>query len=166
MQSHPVTPRCVVRAPHALCTPLTALLAVLALLLPALAMAQERGYVGVGVRNPGTAEAEALGWEQTRGCYVVSILEDAPAGKAGVLVADIIVSVDGIEMDRIEDFVTAISSSSPGESVRLRVLRAKKERSITMLLGTRPASQPMPKTCSKYVPTLGRSIEVDCPDEG
>ena len=133
-------------------------------MLPNVALAQQKGYVGLEVRNLETAEADALGWEQPRGALIVSILEDSPAVSSGVLAGDIIVSVDGTEMDGIEDFVSAISSKAPGARVGLRLLRKGRERRVTLVLGVRPKSQPLPETCAKFMPNLGRSIEVACPE--
>lgn len=133
-------------------------------LLPAAALAQGKGYVGLEVRDIEQAEADTLGWEAPRGAFVVSLMEDGPAGEAGVVVGDIIVSVDGSEIEGMQAFVDSISAKSPGASVRLRLLRAGKERRVTTVLATRPASQPLPEKCAKFMPALGRSIEVTCPD--
>ena len=142
----------------------TGLFAALASLMPASSLAGEKGYVGLEVRDLEQAEAETLGWEAPRGVFVVTLFEDGPALEAGVAAGDIIVSVDGSEVDGIEAFVDVISGNAPGTSVRLRLLRERKERRVTLILGTRPASDSLPEKCARFMPTLGRSIEVPCRD--
>lgn len=145
-------------------TPLSAFVVALAFLASAVAIADERGYAGLEIRDIEQAEADALGWEAPRGAFVVALFEDGPALNAGVQAGDIVVSVDGTEVEGIEAFIDTISGHAPGARITLRLLREGKERRVTMVLAVRPASQPLPEKCAKFMPALGRSIEVACPD--
>lgn len=144
----------------------SALFVVVSLLVPSVIAAGERGYAGLEIRDLLATEAEALGWEAPRGAFVETLLEDGPALDAGVQAGDIIVSVDGMEMESSDAVVDAMVSHLPGARVNLRLLRDGKERRLTMELRARPTHHTLPEKCAKFVPAVGRSIEVPCPNAG
>ena len=111
-----------------------------ALLVGGVAWAQEpKGFLGVELKAITKEEAEKLGWELPRGARVVKPREDGPAAKAGIVAEDVIVSLDGQEVESLERFMAAIGAKTAGAQVRLRLLRSGKERSVTVTLGERPA---------------------------
>ena len=81
-------------------------LVIAALLIGGAAWAQEpRGYIGADLQDITKEEAEALGWETPRGAKVVKPREGGPAAKAGVLAGDVIVLLDGQEVENMKGFV-------------------------------------------------------------
>ncbi len=77
------------------------LLAVLAaLLIASAAWAQQpKSWLGVDVRDVTKDEATQLGWEAPRGVKVMSPRANGPAARAGILAQDVIISVDGREVE-------------------------------------------------------------------
>jgi serine protease Do len=145
------------------------LLVALAMLMPGGAAAQDKGFLGLNIRDLEKAESEALGWEGPRGAMVSEADPALPAGAAGVLVGDVVVSVDGTELENARSLAAMVSAKAPGAEVSLRVLREGKERRIKVVLGTRPASldqEPDGKKCSKYMPSVGKTVEVPCGPDG
>lgn len=63
-----------------------------------------------------------------------AILEDSPASKAGLQENDVILTVDGVEVNQETTLAEIISSKSPGQVVNLTILRDGQERDITVTL--------------------------------
>lgn len=57
----------------------------------------------------------------TKGIYISNIDENGPAAKAGLKVGNIIVSVDGNEVNTMAQFRTYIYTKRPGETVSVRI---------------------------------------------
>jgi WD40 repeat protein len=115
------------------------LLCVFAAAMGGAVVAQEnRGFLGIQLQDITKEEAAKLGWEAPRGIKVGKPDEDGPAAAAGILADDIILSIDGREVEGREGFVTSIGERGAGSQVRLRVLRGGRERTVAVTLGWRP----------------------------
>lgn len=165
--SHPISMRLVAAAAASVCAAVAIALVVLA--SGSAAFAQDKGYLGIKIRNLEKAEADTLGWEEPRGAWVQEVSAGQPAESAGVVVGDVIVSVDGTEMQNAEAVAAAIASRPPGTELALRLLRTGKERRVKVVLAVRPTEldrKPDGAKCSKYMPSIGKSVEVPCAPEG
>jgi S1-C subfamily serine protease len=60
------------------------------------------GWRGEELENVTREEADALGWEAPRGVKVVNAAPGGPAETAGLLPGDIIVSLNGLEIENAE----------------------------------------------------------------
>jgi serine protease Do len=100
-----------------------------------------RGWIGVQIQ-PVTAEiAESLGLKTQAGALVADPQADGPAAKAGIESGDVITSVNGVTVKDARDLAKKIGAQTPGESVKLGVVRKGAERSVTVTLGTIPDDQ-------------------------
>lgn len=98
-----------------------------------------RGYLGIAVQPvafPETAKNSA-GLERNRGLLVITVSEGGPAEKAGVLLGDIIVAVDGVAVAHAADLQSALDPEKVGTAVSLRVLRAGKLQDASVTIGER-----------------------------
>jgi len=68
------------------------------------------------------------------------IRPDSPAAAAGLKDGDIIVAVDGTAIDADSPLDDVLTQFAPGRTVALEVLRSGQKQTITLTLGTRPAS--------------------------
>jgi serine protease Do len=100
-----------------------------------------RGWLGVQIQPVSEDVAVALGLEATKGVMISSVLEDTPARQAGLEKGDIVLSVDGQEVETPRDLTRMIASESPGQSVTLNVLRKGQAQDLSVKLGNR-AEQP------------------------
>lgn len=100
-----------------------------------------RGWLGVSIQNVTEDIAEALGLEETRGAIVSSIVADSPAAEAGFEREDIVLEINGEEVDGSRDLTRRVGAFSAGEEVRFRVLRDGRERTLRVTLGERPSEQ-------------------------
>ena len=96
-----------------------------------------RGYLGVQIKDVDAVYAKAAGLDKTKGVWVESVTKDAAGDKAGVEDGDIVLSVDGKEVNTVQALQTAIASKHPGEIVALQIWRNKKEIAKKVTLGSR-----------------------------
>jgi WD40 repeat protein len=129
---------------------------VLLLLVGSVASAQEtpKGFLDIELKDITKEEAEALSWEAPRGVKVVKPREGGPAAGAGILPDDVIISIDGVEVENMQRFIGTIGDRGPGAQVRLRVLRSGKEHALSVTLGQRPPELMPPVAVKSDLPML------------
>ena len=88
---------------------------------------RENGAVsglGITAQNLTSQLAQQLGYSQElTGIVVTDVTPGGLADRAGIRVRDVIVSVDGRDVARVEDFRAATENADLDRGVRLRVLR-------------------------------------------
>jgi WD40 repeat protein len=115
------------------------LLALCALLIAGAVAAQERqGWLGAGLDDVTRQEADKLGWESPRGAKITDLAKGSPAAAAGLELGDVIATFDGIEVENSNALAAAVMAKGAGALTKLRVMRAGKERTVTVALGARP----------------------------
>ena len=82
--------------------------------------------------------ASALGAKATSGALVTDVVPDGPAAKAGLQKEDVIVGMNGKDMDG-RSLRVAVGSIAPGTTIQLKVLRGGAERQFSVTLDTAPA---------------------------
>lgn len=122
----------------------TAVLAIVlaGLLLVGLSLAQKstqvkkQGWLGVYLQEltPELKESMDL-QESTEGVLVNGVVEDSPAGKAGVEEGDVIISFDGKKTDSIDRLTSLVKRTSPGTEVEIKVIRDGEEESLNLTIG-------------------------------
>ncbi|MGH7638972.1 MAG: Do family serine endopeptidase, partial [Gemmatimonadaceae bacterium] len=84
----------------------------------------ERAALGISVRDAGPNDAEYVGLPSARGVLVQDFSdESSPAKRAGLLAGDVIIAVDGEEVDYVAQLQERIAFRKPGETVALEVAR-------------------------------------------
>ncbi|MBP3877835.1 MAG: PDZ domain-containing protein [Lachnospiraceae bacterium] len=104
-----------------------------------LILERKTGYAGISGRDVTAGISKATGIPE--GVYVVETGPDSPAVRAGITEGDIITEVNGLpvaDMNRISEMIAA---SSPGDSMKVRVLREGADgyasRTFTITIGER-----------------------------
>ena len=97
-----------------------------------------RGWLGVQVQAVTADIADSLGMKQARGAIVDNPQDNSPAAKAGIQAGDVITAVNGTPVKDSRDLARNISMMSPGNSVKLDVLRNGEAKSMTLTLGEMP----------------------------
>lgn len=113
--------------------------------------------------TPDLANAMNLTSNQ-RGALVIDVAPGSPAEKAGLqgsarqttingqqvnMGGDVITAIDGQPVKQFDDLIAYLADSTAvGQTVTLTVLRQGKEQTISLTLGTRPASTPQPAQSS------------------
>ena len=99
----------------------------------------ERGWLGVVIQSISPEIAESLKLKNTDGALVSEILDGSPALKSGLKRRDIIISVDGKKIKKMEELPRIIGSLKPKTKVILSVLRDGKKFKIDVILGSIPS---------------------------
>ena len=90
----------------------------------------KRAYLGVQ-----TSDAET-----GTGAVVESVVPGGPADGAGLQAGDVVLKVAGDAVKESSDVAASVSERKPGAAVTLSVRRGDAERTLTVTLGTRPAT--------------------------
>ncbi|MCL4791017.1 MAG: Do family serine endopeptidase [Gammaproteobacteria bacterium] len=95
----------------------------------------KRGLLGVSISDFNEDSAKAFGIEGTaEGALVQEVVSGSAAETAGIMVGDVIVSVDGQRIKSASDLRNTIGLKRSGESVRVDVIRDGKRRQFTTVL--------------------------------
>jgi len=102
-----------------------------------------RGYLGLAsqpVRLPeGLRQGLNLGSDF--GLVIVNVEPDGPADRAGVLLGDILVALDGAPVSEPADVLAALGPDRVGRPIAARLLRAGQPTEVTITVGSRPAGR-------------------------
>ena len=102
---------------------------------------QKGGYLGVQVQDITDALKEARELSTDEGALVNRVEEDSPADEAGIRRGDVIVSLNGKNIDDSGELIDAVRSLKPGKDVDVIVLRGDERKKISVELGERPKNQ-------------------------
>jgi serine protease DegQ len=99
-----------------------------------------RGYLGLAmqpVRLPEPLRAQ-LGLTSDVGLIVVTVQPDGPAARAGVLLGDVLVALDGTPVSDLEDVQGRLGSERIGTVVTVGVVRAGGRAEVRITVGEQP----------------------------
>ena len=96
-----------------------------------------RGFLGIGIKPVDAVTAKAAGLDKAKGVWVDNVTKGAAGDKAGIEYGDIILSVDGKEVNSPQSLQTVIASRHPGEDVAIQIWRDKKVIEKKAILGSR-----------------------------
>jgi S1-C subfamily serine protease len=99
-----------------------------------------RAYLGVGTQPVALPEAlrVGLGLAQPTAVIAVNVRPDSPAGAAGLIIGDIIVSIGSEAIAEPEDLVAALRPERVGQAVAVRIVRGGEPREVRVTIGERP----------------------------
>jgi len=122
----------------------------------------EVAFLGVGTTEIPAPLAEHLNMKAEDGVLVNSLQPDGPAGKAGIVVNDIITRIAGQRVGSTLEVGEKVRSHKPGETIRLDVIHKGKPTSLDVALGTRPQTlENMPDLLApEGVPQVGAPEEM------
>jgi serine protease Do len=94
----------------------------------------QRGILGVALSEVTAGKAEAYGLDRPKGVLISNVMSGTPAEKSGLKPDDIILSVDGQDVNRPNQLQSLIGRKRPNDSVKLDLFRRGKKLSITATL--------------------------------
>ena len=97
-----------------------------------------RGWLGVSIIPVTTDVAKSYRLKDAKGAAVVDVNPGSPAEKAGLKPEDVVINVDGREVNDNGDLSRYVASKAPGTNVKLQVVRNGSDKSINVTLGTFP----------------------------
>ncbi len=97
-----------------------------------------RGYLGFIPRQLSAELAQDLGLAVRDGVMVKQVIEGSPAFEAGLRSFDVILSLNGERVERVNRLLQRIARLKPGEEVTLRVARGAREVDLQLTTAERP----------------------------
>ncbi|MFZ5670870.1 MAG: trypsin-like peptidase domain-containing protein [Pseudomonadota bacterium] len=113
-----------------------------------------RGYIGAQIQNFTPEMGQALGLGDFKAAVVKVVTPGGPAAKAGLMVDDIVLSVNGVKVESSTALTREVARGRAGEVLRLEIIRDGRKRFIDVRSGVRPSRQ-----------ELAASTGADRPDE-
>ncbi len=109
-----------------------------------------RGYIGVGIREVDAAMSKAIGLDKPKGIMIERILEDGAAASEDIESGDVILKVDGREVNKPNQLQSYVATKRADTEVELTLYRdgdeitrtvtlqaRKKNKDDTLLVGTK-----------------------------
>ncbi len=97
-----------------------------------------RGDIGATIQNYTRDMAEAQGLGDQRGAIVSDTVPGGPSAKAGLQAGDIIISVNGVDVDTSSELTREVAKATAGDVLRLQVIRDGSRRTVEVRSGVRP----------------------------
>ncbi len=89
-----------------------------------------RGRIGVQIQDVNQALANSFGLPKPQGALISGVEPGSPAEKAGLKSGDVVLGVNGKEINQLSELAGAIAATRPGNNARLQVWREGKSRDI------------------------------------
>ncbi|MES2819852.1 MAG: DegQ family serine endoprotease [Pseudomonadota bacterium] len=97
-----------------------------------------RGWLGVVIQEVNKDLAESFGLERPAGALVAQVLEGGPADEGGLLVGDVILSLDGKSIIMSADLPHLVGGLKPGSTASLEVVRDGSRKNLKLTIGALP----------------------------
>jgi serine protease Do len=107
-----------------------------------------RGQLGVHIQEVTQELAHSFGLDKPRGALVVNVAPNSPGARGGLQVGDIILKLDGHDVEDSKDLPMMIGAMQPGSKTKLTIWRKGKEQVVEVTLGelsNDAAPQPAPE---------------------
>jgi S1-C subfamily serine protease len=99
-----------------------------------------RGYLGVGLQPIRLPEnlRQALNRKEKTATIVLEVQPEGPAHKAGVVIGDILIGLNGVAVQRLEDVQAHLHGEQIGKTVKAEFLRGGERREAGIVIRERP----------------------------
>ncbi|MDX1641442.1 MAG: Do family serine endopeptidase [Balneolaceae bacterium] len=95
-----------------------------------------RGYLGIQFGGEvDNTMARALGLDNARGIVIGEVMPDGPANQAGLQEGDVILTLNGEDVEGWANFRTKIGTRKPGDEITLGIFRDGERMSLDVELG-------------------------------
>ncbi len=97
-----------------------------------------RPWLGAKLQAVTADIADSMGLKRPTGALIANVAPNSPAARAGLKAGDLIVSVDGQDVEDPNAFDYRFATKQLGGNARLGVLRAGREQAVTVALQSAP----------------------------
>jgi serine protease Do len=119
-----------------------------------------QGYLGVGLSDVDNDRAAALKLKDAHGAEIITVDQDAPAGKAGLKVHDVVVQMNGQRIEGVEQLRRMLRETPPGRVVALVALREGQPVNLTVKLADRATIATLPEEDLNFPAPPDSGVEV------
>ena len=95
----------------------------------------ERGWLGVAVQDQPAANGAKA---RNTGVLISAVERTGPAGKAGLVSGDVVLTINGAPVDSAHELIKAVSATPPGNAVKLSLRRRGQTIEVSVTVGRRP----------------------------
>jgi len=125
-----------------------------------------RGKLGVVIQPVNQDLADSFGLPRPEGALVSSVEEGGPAARAGIESGDVILKLNGKDVNTSEELPAEIAELAPGTSVNLEVWRKHGTRNVDVKLGSMQESRTASNNNHQHEGgKLGLAVHPLTPDE-
>ncbi len=97
----------------------------------------KRGYLGISSQLVQLPTAQRAGRTQEDGLLIVKVDENSPAQKGGMLVGDILITLDGRTIRDSEDLHILLSGERVGKAIPIEIIRGNAVQILQVTIGQR-----------------------------
>ena len=97
----------------------------------------KRGYLGISSQLVQLPEAQRAGKTQEHGLLIVQVDENSPAQKGGLILGDILITLDGLALKDAEDLRALLTGDRVDKTIPLEVIRGGKLQTLQVTIGQR-----------------------------
>ncbi|GAC1406196.1 MAG: trypsin-like peptidase domain-containing protein [Ktedonobacteraceae bacterium] len=97
----------------------------------------KRGYLGISSQLVHVPTGQRVGREQEHGLLIVKVEENSPAQRSGIMIGDILVSLDGHATKDSENLQTVLVGDRIGKTIPAEVIRGNAIQTLQITVGQR-----------------------------
>ena len=122
-----------------------------------------RGYLGVYIDKVGPVDAKGVGLERPMGVLVTSLQKGRAADQAGIVAGDVILKVNGNEVNQPNELQAKVGTFNPGDEIEIEIWRDEKKLVMQIVLQNKDgeiqlSSHIKPEKTHKDMPELGLNL--------
>ena len=95
----------------------------------------ERGYLGIGLTDVPNDSGQSVA------AGITDVVARGPGARAGLRPGDVILQVNGQQVENARDVIKAVTATAPGKSLRLVLRRQSREQTTDVTVGRRPVNK-------------------------
>jgi len=96
-----------------------------------------RGYLGILSQPVRLPDGQRLGVTQRGGLLVVGVEDGSPAGRGGIIIGDILATLDGQPVEDTEDLLALLTDERVGREAQIQVVRGGELQTLQVTVGER-----------------------------
>ncbi len=97
----------------------------------------QRGLLGVQINNINSTFARENNLEVNEGAYVAGVQPNSAAAEAGIQTGDVIVEIDGVDVDNTAELIGYVGGKRPGDNINVTLNRKGREITLDAVLKNR-----------------------------
>jgi S1-C subfamily serine protease len=97
----------------------------------------KRGYLGILSQPVQLPDGQRLGLTQRGGLLVVGVEDGSPADRGGLIIGDILATLDGQPIEDTEDLLVLLAGERVGREVTVKVVRGGEMQELQVTVGER-----------------------------
>ncbi len=101
----------------------------------------QRGYIGALIEDLTDELANSWGLAGKKGAVIASVVPDGPSARAGLKAGDVIVKVNGQDVDSATAVTREVAKAQVGGKIALNIYRDGKPTTIVITAGLRPSEE-------------------------